>query len=49
MNSLKRLVKSARNLNEGGVYIPHTVEYARTNVIGSRTLFFVASVRHSIH
>ena len=30
-------------------FIPHTVGYARTNVIGSRTSFFIASVRSSIH
>ena len=30
------------------IYI-YTVGYARTNMIGSRTLFIIASVRYSIH
>jgi len=30
-------------------YVKNTVGYARTNVIGSRTSFVVASVRSRIH
>ena len=40
------------NHSEGDLYLYHeqyTVEYARTNVIGSRTSFVIASVRSSTH
>ena len=40
------------NHAEGDLYLYHeqfTVRYARTNVIGSRTSFVIASVRSSIH
>jgi len=41
--------KPQSELTDHNRFIPNTVRYARTNVIGSRISFVIASVRSSIH